>query len=261
MSAGITHASNSSGVTLQTVPTINGVLNFTAGRLIAGANTPVLGINATVTGAGPGQYVFGSLTKLIGASTAALNFHIGDAINYTPVNLTFAGTTNATGSLTASTTLNDHPSINSNSFLDASLSVNRYWSIVNNGVTGITSYNTTFNFINPDDLDPGVETDSLVVRRFSSGVWSNMLPVITATTSTSGTVSGVTFGDFQIGQKNGNPEFTDCPENISDINTADLCSGTAFFNASATNFASLTYDHLSGSSFPVGITTVRISSK
>ncbi len=84
---------NSNGILLAGNIIVNGTLTFTSGKITTGANYVILGSSASIVGAGAGQYVNGNLRRFIPATAnAVVNFDIGDAVNYTPVQLTFTGT-------------------------------------------------------------------------------------------------------------------------------------------------------------------------
>jgi len=188
---------NSSGVALNNNTTVSGTLTFTNGIISTGANSLVLLNSATLTGAGTGKYVNGNLKKGIAASTASKTFEIGDDNYYTPVTLGFTGTTNGTGTITAATTAGNHPNINT-SILNPVLSVNRYWTLTNSGVSGFSSYNATFSF-DVADVDTGADWSNFVIGNYVSSAWIN--PTTGSTTSASTQATGLnTFGDFQIGE-------------------------------------------------------------
>jgi fibronectin-binding autotransporter adhesin len=196
---------NASGVSLNLNSGVNGVLAFTTGVITTGSNKLILGNSATVTGATDGAYVFGNLSKGIAASTASMSFEIGDANYYTPVATTFTGTTNGTGSITAKSTAGDHPNINT-SAINPALSVNRYWTLSNSGVTGFSSYDITMTF-DPADIDAGADYNSFITGNYSSSAWNYPVPGLTSPT-TNQALDLTTFGDFQVGQSTG--ETTAC---------------------------------------------------
>ncbi len=191
---------NGAGVkTVGSSITVNGQLNLTSGILSTGLNQVSIAAAATVINGSAASYVAGNLQKFIAASTTTKLFEVGDAARYAPVTLTFVGTTNSTGSITASTTAGDHPSIGL-STMDASKSVNRHWTLFNSGVTGFTSYNAVFNF-NALDVDGGANTSAFSVGRFSGGSWT--FPTIGTRTATTTQMTGLapaSFGAFQVGE-------------------------------------------------------------
>jgi len=131
----------------------------------------------------------------VATGATAMTFEVGDASNYTPVNVSFASVTNA-GDLTVNTTSGDHPNVSSSTIIP-SKSVNRYWTLTNSGIV-FTTYSATFNFV-AGDVDAGVDTNSLVVGRFVPTVWT--YPTVGARTSSSTQATGLSaFGDFQLGE-------------------------------------------------------------
>lgn len=188
---------NAGGLSITTSPVINGLLTFTSGRIYTGVNKVTLGIAATTAGTGAGKYISGNEEILIpNAVTPSATFIIGDAADYTPVTISFAGTTSGSGSLTAFTTAGDHTDI-LNSGINSSLSVNRTWSISNSGVGGFTSYSGTFTFVGTD-IDGGATTANFVVRKLD-GTWAttNLVAANPLSTQASGMT---TFGVCQVGE-------------------------------------------------------------
>lgn len=187
---------NINGLTLDGSYTIDYALTFINGIITTVTNTLTLTAGCTVTGAGEGNYISGTLERGIGTGTATISFPIGDATVYTPVVLDFTGTTNGTGTITAYTTQGDHPQIGTSIF-NPSYTVNRYWTLTNNGVTGFTTYNATFNFA-AGDLDTGTDYNYLVPGNVIAATWT--YPDTGTRTSISTQATGLTtFGDFQLG--------------------------------------------------------------
>ncbi|MGD0038744.1 MAG: hypothetical protein ABSC53_15770 [Bacteroidota bacterium] len=189
---------NANGVALNSSPTISGALTFTNGILTTGSNTLSLGSSATVSGAGTGTgWVNGSLLwNLPNSGSPTKVFCIGDASNYTPVQIVFNTLSGTAGSLTVKPTSGQYPSI-STSGINSSKDVARYWTLTNSGVT-VTSYDATFNFVSGDVIG-GANTNNFVVRRYSSG-WT--APTTGTKTSTSTAATGLTaYGDFVIGEQ------------------------------------------------------------
>ncbi|UEG49898.1 hypothetical protein LK994_00230 [Ferruginibacter lapsinanis] len=190
---------NAAGVTLLTdFGPIGGTLTFTNGLIHTGANKLILDSMATTTGAGAGKYVHGNERKYFKTGSAiSKTFEIGDATNYTPVDLTFASITGG-GSITASTTAGDHPLV-AISQLDGNLSVNRYWTLTNGGIT-FTTYDAVFNFI-ASDVDAGASTSSFIIGEYGLGGWT--YPTVGTLTPTSSQLTGNTgFSDFAIAEVN-----------------------------------------------------------
>lgn len=192
---------NASGVTLNASKQINSSLTFTSGIITTTASYNLaLGSAATVTGAGAGKYVYGTLRRFVPATANLANFAypIGDASNYAPVSLTFTGTPGGTGSIDASTAATaGAPDPGSN--ISQTQYVKRSWKLSNNSVTGFSSYAPTFTFV-AGDIIGGANTSLFIARLLSNATW---YATTTGTrTSTTTSASGVTlFGDFYIGEQ------------------------------------------------------------
>ena len=187
---------NSNGVTLNGNRTITTSLNFINGKINTGSYILTIDTDAKIFNAGDGKYINGNLRINIDEGTTQKTFEIGDASNYTPVTISFAGTTNGTGNIVAYTTPGDHPDIGTSS-ISPDYTVNRYWTLINNGVSGFTSYDVTFNFVS-GDMFPGTNYQYFTTACYNSGIW--YYPVAGTRTPTSTQVTGLTiFGDFQIG--------------------------------------------------------------
>ena len=187
---------NSSGIALGGGSTINGALNFNSGKITTSTNTLSLGASATVSGAGTGKYVYGTLRRYIpNTSAPSVTYDIGDASNYTPFTILFAGTTSGSSYIDATTTA-AQPVSGSN--LSQTKYVNRKWTLTNGGVAGFTSFSPTFTFV-PSDIQGSANTASLAVAEYSGSTW---YPLTSGTrTSTSTQCTGATrFGDFYIGE-------------------------------------------------------------
>jgi len=189
--------SNASGASLSGNVSVTGILSFVNGKISTGAYSLSIGNSAIVAGAGTGKYVFGNLQMGIPAAAIARTFDIGDATVYTPVTLSFTGTTNSTGSITLNTAQGNSPNIGTSN-INPALNVNRYWTITNNAVSGFSSYDATFNFV-AGDIIAGTDYASLIAGEYSASSWS--YPVTGTTAPTSVQVAGITsFGQFQLGQ-------------------------------------------------------------
>jgi len=195
------------GVTLSgaTNTTVSNVLTLTRGSVTTGANTLVTSANCNLPSVTRTiGFVVGNLQKQIPAAAFTCNFEVGSGTNYTPVAMIFATAPTGAGSVTASTTGTEHPSIgNITSGIDATKSVNRYWTLTNNSLTlAAAGYNATFTYINgsPVDYDAGSTVGNFVVERWNGTSWFPTTPS-GACTTTSCTISGqTTFGDFAIGE-------------------------------------------------------------
>ena len=219
----------SGGITLGANATVNTNVTFTSGLITTGANKLTLANAATVTGAGAGKYVFGNLEKGIAASTALKTFEVGDASNYTPIDLTFGGAaTNGIGKITASSTAGDNPQI-ATSGINVNKSVNRFWTLTNNGVT-FGSYTGKFTFV-AGDIDAGSNTAAFTVARYNGSAWfTTTNGARTALTTQFIGGNSTTFGDFQVGEVGVPPSVT-CPSNIVQGNDAGLCTAVVSYIA------------------------------
>lgn len=190
---------NGAGIkTLNTSINVSTALTLTAGVITTGLNQINLANAATVTGGSVASHIHGNLQKGIASATSLKQFEIGNGNVYTPVSIDFSGITNGAGNLIVSTTNGEHPNVLT-STLDPNKSVNRYYSIINSGVTGFTAAAATFTF-DASDVDGGSNTANFVVGRNAAGSWT--LPTVGVRTATSTQVTGLTaFGDFQIAEE------------------------------------------------------------
>ncbi|MFN5372642.1 MAG: PKD domain-containing protein, partial [Bacteroidia bacterium] len=183
---------------LNTSINVSTALTLTAGVISTGLNQVNLANAATVTGGSAASHIHGNLQKGIASATSLKQFEIGDGNVYTPVSINFSGITNGAGNLLVSTTNGEHPNVLT-STLDPNKSVNRYYSIINTGVTGFTAAAATFTFA-ASDVDGGSNTANFVIGRNASGSWS--FPTVGVRTATSTQATGLTaFGDFQIAEE------------------------------------------------------------
>ncbi len=183
----------SGSFTLLTDVTVNGTLTFTTGNITTSSYKVIMPSGSAVSRTS--GHVVGNLQKYF-SSTAAKTFEIGDAsIGYTPVTITFTSVT-SNGNLIATTTTGDHIDI-TNSSVDATKSVNRYYTLTNSGI-GFTNYTAVFNFL-AGDLDAGATTSNFIVANRPSSAWT--FPTVGTKTGTSTQCTGnTTFGDFQVGE-------------------------------------------------------------
>ena len=186
---------NSNGLTLAANVTVNGALTFTSGNITTAANR--IAISSTGSVVRTSGHVVGNLEKNVATGATARTFEIGDASNYTPVQISFASVTIA-GSLTANTTTGDHPDI-VNSSIDETQSVNRYWTVTNSGVA-FTTYDATFTFV-PADVDGGADPNEFIVGKLDGTTWSQ--PTVGTRTATSAQATGMSsFSEFVVGLSN-----------------------------------------------------------
>ena len=197
--------------------TVNGVLNFVSGKLIAnnginsvpqttGTKTITIANSGTITGASSGTgWVIGNLKKATAsAASPSFTYTIGDATNYLPLALTFSGATSATGGLTAK--INTGDTSIAGSGIDSTKSVNRTWTLTNSNLAGFTSYNAIFTYA-IQDIDSNALPQSFAALLYNGASWTNLTTSGTPT-STNFSASSITgFGDFAIGQVCTNPTF------------------------------------------------------
>ncbi|MCC6245919.1 MAG: DUF11 domain-containing protein, partial [Gemmatimonadaceae bacterium] len=190
---------NGAGLVIGTSPVVDRVLTFVSGKITTGAQRVILQTTAVVSSASATSYVYGTLERFVAnGANPSVRFDVGDATVYAPVTLAFAGSTSGSGSLAVSTTAGDHPNLAA-SGANPALSLNRYWSVVNNGVSGFSTYAATFNFV-PADIDAGTNPLRLIVRQRSAGIWS--VPTFDSRTATSIRATGLTsFGDFAMAEQ------------------------------------------------------------
>ncbi|MDB5279610.1 MAG: hypothetical protein JWR61_4565 [Ferruginibacter sp.] len=183
-------------VTLSSNLAVNGTLNFIAGNIQTGTNILSQSSTGILTGAAQNTgWVNGNLQKYMPVGTTSKTFEIGDLSSYTPATIAFSTITTA-GSLTASATATDHPNIGTSN-INASKSVNRYFTLTNNGIA-FTDYTATFNF-KASDVDAGANTTLFDIAAYNGTSWS--WPVAAARNATSIQATAVTtFGDFAIGE-------------------------------------------------------------
>lgn len=192
----LTINNTANSVTLSSNATVNGILNFVTGSIQTGGNLLIQPSTGSVTGAAQNTgWVNGNLQKNIPTGATTKAFEIGDAASYTPVSLAFSSVT-AAGDLTAFTTQGDHPQIVA-SGINPSQSVNRFWTLANNGI-GFTDYTATYNFV-AADIDASASTSTFSVANYNGSAWA--FPVTASPNPTSIQATGVTsFGDVAVGE-------------------------------------------------------------
>ncbi len=184
---------NSNGVTLHDSRTVSGLLDLTSGTISTGSNILSIGSLGSVNRTS--GHVAGKLQKHIAAGSPVVNFEIGDANNYTPVELSLSGVTTE-GDVTAETVTGDHPEISS-SMIDDGNSVNRYWTIGNSGVN-FSTCDAVFNFAS-SDVDVGATPADFSAAKYEAPNWTAVN--VGTKTSTSTEVKELTsFSDFAIGK-------------------------------------------------------------
>ena len=249
---------NTANVTLTANINANGIITFINGKFNTTASFKIiLGSGGSVVGAGTGKYVNGTFEKFIASGTIGKTFEIGEASSYDPVDLVFPAASNNSGSITAIVHTGDHPFM-PGSGIDPTKTVNRYWTLTNNGVNGILPYSAEFSFVNPNDMDPGANPLAFVVRNYTSFSW---FATTTGNVNINKTqaVSLSDFGDFEIGE-----HFTSatiaCPV-VPPVIAVSGCSAIVNFTATATGnpTPAIFYSHSPGTFFNVGTTPVIVT--
>ena len=174
---------------------VEGVLTFTSGFITTTSGILDIYLNGSVTGAGTGGWVAGVVAKSTAAGASpTFTYPVGsDIINYTPLTLTFSGTTTTSGVVTVSTTGNDNSNISS-STINSARSVNRYWTVVNSSTNPISlssgsNVKPSFTWV-PGDVDAGTVIPGLIVGEYDGTSWT--YPAVGTPTSTTLAVTGTT---------------------------------------------------------------------
>jgi hypothetical protein len=158
---------NNSSLTIPANITVNSALTLTTGTIITAANSvilPAAGVVSRTSG-----FIDGNLRKNVATgSNVSRTFEIGTGANYTPLTVVYA-TVSTAGNLTASSTAGDHPSIATSGF-NASLTINRYWTLINASIV-YTNYNVTSTFVDADK-DPSYNTANSLIKTYDGSTWS-----------------------------------------------------------------------------------------
>ncbi len=193
---------NNDGVTLGGNQTITSLLNFNFGLINTGANTLILASTASVqNNSGTDWYVNGNLQTNFPSGTNTRTYRIGDAIGYRPVTVTVFNSS-GTGGVAISTTNGDHPNIGT-SFLKPAKSVNRYWTVTNNGQSN-TDIWATFTWT-AVDVDGGANANSFVVGEFVGGSWFYPSILNQSASDLRLSVNAFTSTQYQIAETNFDP--------------------------------------------------------
>ncbi len=196
---------NATGLTINNNVTVSSVLNLSSGNITTGTNILIMTPNCNTAGAvaRSSGHVLGNLRKTVPLGTPiTCTWEVGGATNYAPVTSTFASVTTA-GTLTVRTDDGDHADTTAGtSGIGGSCSINRRWTLTPATLV-VSTYSPTFTFVNPGDLDSGVDPTStnFIVRKKNAGTW--ILPTTGTRTATSTQATGITnaqgFGEFALG--------------------------------------------------------------
>lgn len=207
-----------SSASLALAPTVSNTLTLTSGRIITpSCAIPItVGTGGTISGGSSSSYVQTAVRKSYNAADTISflgggldEFPVGDASgNYTPVEIS-AGTTSTAGSLTVCVTPTEHPNVTNpvgtTGTIDATKSVNRYWTFTNEGLLDVsgTPIDAIFKFV-AGDVDGPAATANFIVERWNAGnsTWSPTTVGTRTATSTraSNIVLPVATSEFAIGE-------------------------------------------------------------
>ncbi|PLX03348.1 MAG: hypothetical protein C0594_10565, partial [Marinilabiliales bacterium] len=190
---------NSNHLVISSDVTVNTLLTFTSGNIVTNTQKVIMPISGSIARAS--GHVEGNLQKAFDLANTSASFEVGTGSSYSPVDIVFTGLSGAGDIICAADTF-DHPDIYA-SDIDPNKTVNRYWTITNNGVS-FTSYNTVFNFLS-SDVDLAADESNFEVRRYDGVEFLNTTINLQNNNFTS--ISGETgFGDFICGEKF-NPDY------------------------------------------------------
>ncbi len=197
---------NANGVTLLTDENVSNMLTLLNGNATTGGNKMIILAGSSVSRTS--GHIVGNLQKYFQAigNFAQVFFEIGTGNDYTPIDVSINGLQDD-GYLTAKSIAGDHANVSS-SILDADKSVNRTWTLTNDGSFTFDTYDATFNFV-AGDLDAGASTNKLSVGKLDAGTWT--YPVVGVQTATSTQALGMSsFSDFQLAE----PTCTPAPSDL-----------------------------------------------
>ena len=157
---GTLRINNPSSVSLVADLTVDVTLDLAAGHLDTGSSVVTIGpAGAVVRGTG---WVNGQLQKPVTNGTnVAVTFEIGDATAYAPADVVFDNVVIG-GLLTGSTTGAITRQLASSPIYPL-MSVNRYWTLTNNGIA-FGTYDLTLVWV-PADIDVAATTSSFIVGK------------------------------------------------------------------------------------------------
>lgn len=201
------NVNNINGITLNSSPVLSGTLTLVSGIITTGANTlEVASSCATgISGGAAATFVLGNLSLHYPIGNATCTFPIGSPAAYTPTTVAMNGVTSilAGSILTARTDAGDHADTTAGaSGIDATKSVNRYWTLTPGALLTFTTYDTTFTFV-AGDIDGGAATASFIIGRKNGVSW--YYPALGAKNPINTTATGMTqaggFGVYVIGNR------------------------------------------------------------
>lgn len=170
---------------------VNGLLKFVNG--VIQTNTSKVIVNGSVLRIL--GHVAGRIQKPVNPFASTVDFELGDNLvsAYTPLNLTFYSVQNAS-TLVVGVTPIDHPNIGT-STMNSNYSVNRNWSIQNNGVAFASSDITCQYLMN--DLDVNTTSSLLRAGIYDGATW-NYPSVQNAGTNSTSIIGTTGLGAIQL---------------------------------------------------------------
>ena len=193
-----------------------GALTLTRGQIRTGAYSVIVPRNCSegwLTNRSAGAWINGNLQLTTPNFGVSCVFPVGDGNNYAPLTITYPWSNPPLGGrLVGSSTAGDHPdSVAGISGINASASVNRYWTLTPLAGSTYASFDVTMQYCTatgaPDcavnDVDAAANPANFVVGEKVSSAWALYTPFPPpAPTSNSRQVSGLTdFGSFAIGER------------------------------------------------------------
>lgn len=231
---------NASGVNLAANTTVAGTLTLASGVVNAGAFTLIGSGDCTTKMLRTGGHVAGNLQLQFPTGAPSCTFHVGDATTYRPVAAAFASVSVAGPLVGAvSQAAGDHPSIAS-SGLDATKSVNRFWTITDpvGGTIAYTSYSATFNFL-AGDYDVGATPGNFEAEFWDGAAWTITTVGTQAATSNQATAiarpnAANTYAAFAVAEKIPPPTVVSIVRADANPTSAATVSWTVTFSKSVT---------------------------
>ncbi|MFY7964141.1 MAG: T9SS type A sorting domain-containing protein [Chitinophagaceae bacterium] len=209
---------------------INIITNLTLTNGVVDMGNFSMNIFASKTLTRVNGWIKGNLRKNVATgSNVARSYEVGDASNYTPVNVIFSSVSTA-GDLAIKSTgsISSQPNI-ATAPVSTSAYVNRYWSLTNANSLAFTNYKATFNYVNTDFVG-GANASSVVAAKYSSG-WSKSTAIAVGATADS-VNAFTTLGDIIFA----NDCVTVTPTiSISSTSTTFCTGSSATFTADITN--------------------------
>ncbi|HRH35305.1 MAG TPA: hypothetical protein PKY12_09595, partial [Catalimonadaceae bacterium] len=189
----------------QSLLLLDGKIQTNSGKLILADGAPIYGASSS-------NYIIGNLQQYFNIGIPGpREFPVGTASG--PGFVTLDPSYTGSGFVEVRVNDNDHPNIGT-SGIDPNKSVNKYWSIINQGLT-FSECDLYFNWLD-DAFDAGANSANFIVKQFNNPDWtettvSNIEPF------SIGVQNVTSFGDYQIGEIAGpctGPQIT-CATNFS----------------------------------------------